>query len=128
MSDTIKISLKSVKKTTKQKAVEIPDDFMEILPKYIEIYHGCWLKYSDNDGNGYSGGFLIDLQGDTVYLRNIKRDIFELNKGDYIFYAKEDTPQHKAVRAIVQERERLSSQVLNFNIQKQKYLRSRRIS
>lgn len=125
--DTIKICLKSVKKTTTQKSIEIPEDFIEIIPKYLSIYHGCWIKYSYSDGNGYPGGYLIDIQDDIVFLRNIRRDVFELDKKDYVFYAKQDTPQHKAVRSIVQEKEKLASQVLKFNIQKQNYLQTRKI-
>ena len=127
MDNTIKICLKSVKKTPTQKSVEIPDDFIEVIPKYLSIYHGCWIKYSDSDGNGFSGGYLIDIQDDIVFLRNIRRDVFELVKKDYVFYAKEDTPQHKAVRSIVQEKEKIASQVLKFNIEKQNYLQSRRV-
>lgn len=127
MDNTIKICLKNVKKTTTQKSIEIPDDFIEIIPKYLCIYHGCWIKYSDSDGNGYTGGYLIDIEKDIVFLRNIRKDVFELVKKDHVFYAKEDTPHHRAVKSIVQEKEKLASQVLKFNMEKQNYLQTRKI-
>jgi len=103
---------------------ELPHDYIEIIPKYISIYHGCWLKYSNKEsGSTYPGGYLIDISEDhIVTLRNIRRDIFELPLYENDFYCKNDVPHHKAVKEIIEEKERFSRKLEEFNIERRKFL------
>lgn len=130
MEGTLKINLKDVVSQTKKSAAnktEIPDDFLEIIPKYVAIYHGCWIKYTNKDtGLSYPGGYLIEVEDDIVTLRNIRRDVFELPVYEHIFYCKIDSPQHKAVKAIIEEKDKFSIKVEAFNVERQKFLERRK--
>jgi hypothetical protein len=126
MEETMKISLKktSLSNTSKQKQnVPIPDDYIEVIPKYISIYQGCWLKYSDKDTmTSYAGGYFINYEDNMVILRNIRKDIFELRVDRHYFYCKNDTPHHEAVREIIKEKDKFSIRLQQFNIEKQKFI------
>jgi hypothetical protein len=123
MNDTIKIVLTDIKsKNKEQKPSCIPEEYIEILPKYIKIYQGCWIRYTSKEtGENYSGGYLIEVTGDNeAVMRNIKREVYEKKIDDYIFYCKNDVPNHQAVKSIVEERDKLSLKIKEFNIEKQK--------
>lgn len=127
MEETFKICLKkhSLSNTiVKQKQnVPIPDDYIEVIPRYISIYQGCWLKYSDKETMmAYAGGYFINYEDNKVILRNIRRDIFELDIETHYFYCKNDTPQHKAVRELIKEKDKFSIKVQQFNIEKQRFI------
>lgn len=128
MEETLKIDLKkhslsTINKHKQKQNVEIPDDYIEIIPKYLGIYQGCWLKYIDKGTMiSYAGGYFIEYDNDKVVLRNIRRDIFELKVDDNFFYCKNDVPNHEAVKEIVKEKEKLSIKIHQFNIEKQKFL------
>ncbi len=124
----MKISLKNIVSPTKtSKKTTLSEDHIEIIPKYIGIYHGCWIKYSSKEDDSlHQGGFLIDVVDDIVILRNIRRDIFEIKLYENIFYVKQEVPQHKAVKEIVRQKEQLSFDITAFNIERQKFLKSRK--
>jgi hypothetical protein len=122
------ITFTKLEKKIVENASKIPEDYVEIIPKYLEIYQGCWVKYSCKDsGLSYPGGYLIEITEDNVaIIRNIRRDIFERNIAGNIFYCKQDTPNHRAVKAIIEERDRLSIKIKEFNVQKQNFINKRR--
>jgi hypothetical protein len=130
MEETFKICLKkpSLSNTINQKQnVPIPDDYIEIIPKYISIYQGCWLKYSEKETmTSYAGGYFISYENDNVILRNIRRDIFELKVDKHYFYCKNDTPHHEAVREIIKEKDKISIRLQQFNIEKQKFIQKQK--
>ena len=113
---------------TNENTSKIPEDYVEIIPKYLDIYQGCWVKYSCKDsGMSYPGGYLIEITEDNVaIIRNIRRDIFQKNISENVFYCKQDTPNHKAVRAIIEERDRLSIKIKEFNIERQNFIKKRK--
>ena len=106
------------------KSSDIPEGYSEIITKYLSMYFGCWIKYTSKEtGLSHSGGYMIDITDDeTVILRNIRKDIFELKISEYIFYCKNDTPQNRSVKFMIEERDRFSLKVQAFNIEKQKFL------
>jgi hypothetical protein len=129
MEGILKINLKDVvKKPSVKCSQELSDDYIEIIHKYIKIYHGCWIKYkSKEDDNIKPGGFLIDItEDDVAVLRNIRKDVFNVNLYDNIFYVKYDTPHHKAVKEIIQEKEKLLYNIKAFNIEKQNFIQKRK--
>lgn len=119
-----------IEKKSNENVSKIPEDYIEIIPKYIEIYQGCWVKYSCKEsGLSFPGGYLIEVTHDNVaILRNIRRDVFEKKISENIFYCKCDTPNHKAVKAIIEERDRHSIKVKEFNIEKQNFIEKRKIN
>lgn len=127
MEEKLVINLKGVAKKSSENVTKIPDDYSEIIPKYIAIYTGCWVKYSNLEtGLSYPGGYLIDTEDGIATLRNIRRDIFEKKISEHNFYCKTDTPNHKAVKAIIEEKDRFSLKVEAFNIERQKSLEKRK--
>ena len=68
-----------IEKKNNENVSKIPEDYIEIIPRYIEIYQGCWVKYTCKEtGLSFPGGYLIEVTDDNVaILRNIRRDIFE---------------------------------------------------
>jgi hypothetical protein len=127
MEEKFVINLKGLQKKSSENSTKIPDDYSEIIPKYISIYTGCWVKYSNvESGLAYPGGYLIHIEDGVATIRNIRRDIFEKKISEHIFYCKTDTPNHKAVKAIIEEKDRLSLKVEEFNVEKQKFLEKRK--
>ncbi len=125
MEETKKIILTDIKVKPLEKNSILPYGYIEIIPKYIRIYQGCWVRYTSKEtGENFSGGFLIEVLdvSDTIVLRNIKRDTFEKNIEDYYFYCKADVPNHLAVKSIIEINEKLSIRISEFNIEKQKFI------
>jgi hypothetical protein len=126
----LKICLKDVISKKPQGAAnktELPDDFIEIIPKYIDIYHGCWIKYQNKESQEtYPGGYLIDVSDDVVTLRNIRRDVFELPLYENYFYCKMDVPHHKAVKGIIEEKDKFSRRIEEFNMERRKFLETKK--
>lgn len=130
MEETLKIDLKkpSLLNTSKPKQnAEIPEDYVEIIPKYITIYQGCWIKYVEKDTMiSYAGGYFIEYDENKIILRNIRRDVFELDIDSYYFYCKDDSPNNEAVKELVKEKEKLSIKIQQFNIERQKFLKKQK--
>jgi hypothetical protein len=123
MEETKKIIIMDLKIDNEVRPSGLPPNYIEIIPKYIKIYQGCWLRYTSKEtGENFSGGFLIEVTDDTIILRNIKRDTFEKNIEDYYFYCKADVPNHLAVKSIIEINEKLSIRISEFNIEKQKFI------
>lgn len=128
MQDKFIISLKEIAKPSTPKKAVLPEDYIEIIPKYIDIYQGCWIKYMSKETEEcYPGGYLIEVTEDKkIILRNIRRDVFELDLKTHIFFCKCDSPNHKAVKCIIEEYDRLSIKIENFNIEKKNFLNGRK--
>jgi hypothetical protein len=124
MEETKKIILTNIKISSTPKSSFLPPDYIEIISKYIGVYHGCWIRYTSKETmENFPGGFLTEVTEDhTVILRNIKRETFEKNIDDFYFYCKSDVPNHSAVKSIVQEHEKLSIKIAEFNIEKRKFI------
>lgn len=96
-------------------------DFVEIKSKYLRLLKNTWIKYKDNSGDFYSGGFLIDVSEDYVSLRNIQQKIFNVEKSTHIFYCKSNTENYLSVQEIIIERQKLSREKFLFNQEKIKF-------
>lgn len=124
---TLKISLIDLPSSKKiPKNINL-DEYIEISVKYIKLLKNCWIKYTDkNSLVTFQGGFLIGFTVDTITLRNIKQEIFELTLLDYIFYCKKDNEQYQAVKELILEKQKLSTQIEEFNKQKRIFLEQKK--
>lgn len=124
----MKISLRGIRALSGEpKTCTIPDDYVEIVPKYIRIFRGAWLKYTDKgSGVSYPGGFLIDCGNGMVTLRNIKQQVSELSVSGHLFFCKKDLDIYKAVKELIIEWERLEAVRMVINSEKNKLLDDKR--
>ena len=96
-------------------------DFVEIKSKYLRLLKNNWIKYRDDIGDFYSGGFLIDITDEYVTLRNIQQKIFTLERDKHVFYCKNNTENYIAAQEIIIERQKLARERFLFNQEKIKF-------
>ena len=124
---TLIISLKDLPRSNKVPKNINLDEYIEVSTKYIKLLKNCWIKYTDkNSLVTFQGGFLINFTIDTITLRNIKQEIFELTLFDYIFYCKKENEQYQAVKELIIEKQKLSMQIEEFNKQKREFLEQKK--
>jgi hypothetical protein len=113
---------------TSKELTKILEDQVEIKPKYIKYFYGCWVKcVSVNTRNYKSGGTLVnvDNHNKTVSLRPINSSTGEntiVSIKSNTFYVKKDTEQYKGMQNILIETEKLNHSVKLFEIKQQKEL------
>lgn len=126
MEETIKVNLSSVIVKKNQKHASL-QDYIEIPFKYLYFFKNTWIKYTDKQEMiTYSGGNLTSISDDSVILRNIKGDVFELNKEFYIFYCRENAEQYKALKEILIEREKLEIERRILQEEKNTFIKQKR--
>jgi hypothetical protein len=124
----MKISLRGLRVLSSDpKTCTIPEDYVEIVPKYIRLFRGVWLKYTDKrTGLSYPGGFLIDFGNGMATLRNIKQQVSELSVSGHVFFCKNDLDIYKAVRELIIEWERVEAIRKFLNSEKNHLLEEKR--
>lgn len=122
----MKIDLRGLRKSESDpKECSIPEDYVEVIPRYIGLFKGSWLKYTNKEtGKSYPGGFLIDFDAVShkAVLRNIQQQISELSVKDNLFYCKNDLDIYKAVQDLAREWEKLDIERAKLNAEKNKLL------
>jgi hypothetical protein len=134
MEDTLKISLKNEKfidKNNETMSIDLREikpssnvnltDFVEIKTKYLKLLKNTWIKYRDDEGNFYSGGFLIEISEDYICLRNIQQKIFNIDRKSTVFYCKNNTENYLAVQGIIIENQKLSHERYLLNHERIKF-------
>ncbi len=115
---TIKIKLKNPKnlKVTKPRSKEIID---VIIPnKYLQLFNGCWLKYSPNSLNTIeSGGFMYNFCLNIISLK-IPRTNQEihLEACNYTFYCNPELPQYKSMCFLLKQEQKLERMIKRYTL------------
>lgn len=113
---------------TSKELTKILEDQVEIKPKNIKYFYGCWVKcVSINTRNYRSGGVLVNVddQNKTVSLRPINSSNGEniiVSMKNNTFYVKKDTEQYKGMQHILTETEKLKHSSRLFEMKQQKDL------
>lgn len=113
---------------TSKELSKILEDQIEIKPKNIKYFYGCWVKcVSLNTKNYRSGGILVNVDdhNKTVSLRPINPSNGEniiVSMKSNAFYVKKDTEQYKGMQHILTETEKLKHSSRLFEIKQQKEL------
>ena len=104
---TIKIKLKA----SKIKKLSIPKeiDFKIIPSKYIQLFNGCWLKYSSNVVNKIdSGGFMYNYNLNVVSLKTPRTNVsVHLDSNLYTFYCNTNLPQYNSLLFLISQENKL---------------------
>jgi hypothetical protein len=124
----MKIDLRGLRKSESDpKECSIPDDYVEIVPKYIKVFKGTWIKYTDKpSGKSYPGGFLIDIDEGKAFLRNIKQQVAQVRINTSLFYCNRELEVYKAVQELIMEWEKLDIERIKLNAEKNKLIDDKR--
>jgi hypothetical protein len=117
MSDEIFLSFsiptKNIKSIPEKNYINLLSGYSEIKLKYVKLFFGCWIKYTNKRTKEYySGGVLTELnyKYNSAYLRTLQRS--DTDGGnvvkvtpitEYIFYGKTDSEHYRAYLNIVDE-------------------------
>lgn len=108
MEETLRITFDDAETTKKKMDLT---DFVEVSMKYIHLLKNVWLKYRHiPSAESFSGGALIEVTRDTVTLRNIRQNIFVLDKASHRFYCKKSNPMYMATKELIMEWQKLAAE------------------
>lgn len=111
---TISIKLKSkVPKKNKRSTNTNVNTNVLIPNKYIQLFNGCWIKYSLNSCNKIeSGGFMYNFNLGIISLK-IPRTNTELHLQikDCTFYCNPELPQYSSLKFLLSQESRLEKMI-----------------
>lgn len=96
-------------------------DYIEIKPKYLKFFFGCWVKYINKKTKEYfSGGILTELnyQYNSIYLRQLAKEglVIKLTPIEsYKFYVRNDSENYRAYCNILSEYQYIKEKMKKIN-------------
>lgn len=113
---TIKIKLKPSKKIKELKTKQ-ETEFKIIPSKYIQLFNGCWLKYSFNNLNKIdSGGFMYNYNLNIVSLKTPRTNVsVHLDCSLYTFYCNVNLPQYSSLVFLLEQEKKLEILVKRYS-------------
>jgi len=113
---TIKIKLKNKKISKQIKSKE--DINFDIIPsKYIQLFNGCWLRYSSNNQNKIdSGGFMYNYNLNIVSLKTPRNNLeVHLDCSNYTFYCNTELAQYQSLLFLISQEKKLELLLKRYN-------------
>lgn len=113
---TVTIKLNSLKSNN------LPSEYVEIYKpnENMRFLLGSWLRIKDKDTLvNSSGGFLINIEGNLVTLRN--KTNMEIDIKKHFFYIKKDNQQYIALKELLLEKQKFSHEKEIFEKEKKDF-------
>lgn len=78
------------------------EGYVEVIPKWLKLFQGTWVKYS-HQGVPNSGGNLVSISGtpEMANLRSVRGVVSHVPFKDTIFYVKHDSPLYSAYTEVL---------------------------